>query len=195
MKIKISFLFFAVLTLLFIVDTKGLAVISLLCAALHEMGHILAMICFKNTPDEIVLGIFGIRMQQNKYTLSDLQQGVVVLCGPLVNIALSMISLLISLALEGDTMLMVSAVNLVMALFNLLPIMPLDGGRILTLLLNRFFSERTAQKIMRITCVLLLFALVVSGAFLAIQTGFNVSLLATGAYLCALCIKSIRIGY
>ncbi|MBR5773875.1 MAG: site-2 protease family protein [Clostridia bacterium] len=194
-RVKISFMFFAALTLLFVADSGGLAIITLFCAALHEMGHIIAMVCLGDAPDEIAFGIFGIRIQQNKSMPSVLGQVVIVACGPLVNIVLLIVSLVMNSAIESRFLLMLSAVNLVMAAFNLLPILPLDGGRLLVLLLGSLFIEVTVQKIMRIVCAVLLLALILSGVLLVIKTGVNFSLVVTGAYLCVLCIKSIRIRY
>lgn len=192
-RIKISFLFFAMLTMLFVVDKKGLALITVASVALHELGHIAALCFFKSQPDEIVFGIFGIRIQQNKYILSDFKQAIVVLCGPLVNVVLFAVFFLANLAFEGQILLMISAVNLIMGVFNLLPILPLDGGRILFYLLGLFFDEKIVCGIMRIVCIVLLCVLALLGVLLALKTGLNFSLIATGVYLCILCIKSTRI--
>lgn len=192
-KIKISFLFFAMLTMAFIVDEKQLVILTLLCSALHEMGHICALFLFGSYPDEINFGIFGVRIQQNKYILSELRQAVVVLCGPLVNIILFVLFLLANLAFKSPILLMISAVNFVIGGFNLLPVLPLDGGRILLAVLNFFMSEKTACKIMRIICACVLSVLIFSGILLIIKTGMNISLLATVIYISILCIKSIKI--
>lgn len=194
-RIKISFLFFAMLTMLFVVDKKGLALITVLCVTLHEFGHITALCLFGSQPDEIVFGIFGIRIQQNKYILSDLQQTVVVFCGPLVNAILFATFLVANLVFQKQILLMISAVNLVMGIFNLLPILPLDGGRIMFYLLGLFFIEKTVHRIMRIICIILLFVLILAGSFILLKTGLNISLITTSVYLCVLCIKSIRIRY
>ncbi len=192
-RIKISFLFFAMLTMLFVVDKKGIALITVVCVALHELGHIASLCLFGSQPDGIVFGIFGIRIQQNRYILSEFRQTVVVLCGPLVNLALFAVFLLANIIFQKQILLLISAVNLVMGVFNLLPIMPLDGGRILLSVLSFFFAEKTVRRIMRVICIVLLFALISAGVFLAVKTGLNISLIATSVYICILCIKSIRI--
>lgn len=192
-KIKVSFWFFAMLTMLFVIDKKGVALIALVCVALHELGHIAALCFFDNQPDEIVFGIFGIRIQQNKYILSDFRQTVVVFCGPLVNIVLFFAFLLANLFFEKQIFLIISATNLVMGIFNLLPIIPLDGGRILFYLLGLFLTDKTVRRIMRVICSVMLVVLILAGLFIFFETGLNISLIATSAYLCVLCIKSIRI--
>ena len=133
-KIKISFSFFAVLTLLLAAEGGGAALVSLSCAMLHEMGHILALLCFKSAPDEIYFGIFGVRIRQNKYALPCLKQAVTVLCGPLVNAVLFAFSLMAGFNCRGELFFTFSAVNLVMGTFNMLPVLPLDGGLLLMII-------------------------------------------------------------
>lgn len=192
-RIKISFLFFAVLTMAFAVDKKQIVIITLICSALHEIGHISALFLFGSYPDEIAFGAFGVRIQQNGYTLSDFQQAVVVLCGPLVNIVLFVLLLVANIVFESRILLTVSAVNLVIGVFNLLPILPLDGGRVLFMVLNVFLDQKTACKIMRLICVIVLLVIIFSGFLIILKIGPNISLLATGIYISILCIKSIKI--
>lgn len=194
-RVRVSFLFFAVLTLLFVTDNSQIALLSLICAALHECGHIAALLLFKSAPTEIRFGIFGIRIQHNNYALSDWAQLVISLCGPLVNLALFALSYVASLFWQNQPLIMLCAVNLVMGAFNLLPILPLDGGRALEIVLGRFFPDACVRRIMGAVCVVMISGLILIGTFLAVSTGLNISLLVTGVYLLALCIKSIRIGY
>ncbi len=192
-KIKISFLFFAMLTMVFAMDEKRVAIVTLLSVALHETGHIVALLCFKAYPEEITFGIFGIRILQNKCKLSYSDEAVVVLCGPAVNIVLFVIFGVLNYTFENQILLIISAVNLVVGIFNLLPVLPLDGGRALLVVLNSFFSEKAVQRIMVIVGVLFATTIILLGCFLAFKTGANFSLLATGLYLGIICVKSVRI--
>lgn len=192
-RVRISFLFFAMLTMIFAIDEKGIALITLTSAALHETGHIAALLLLGGSPDEIVFGIFGIRIQQNKYMLSDSRQAVVVLCGPLVNVVLFGAFLAAYVAFGSPFLLTASVVNLVSGAFNLLPIFPLDGGRILLVVLSALLPDGVVCAIMRTISALLILLLVFTGFILVSKTGVNISLLATGIYLGVLCIKSIRI--
>lgn len=192
-RISVSFLFFAMLTMLFAIDERGVALITMISSAIHECGHISSLILLGGCPDEINFGIFGIRIQQNKCMLSDVCQIIVVLFGPLVNLALFAVLLAVYGAFGTQILLTAAAVNLVVGIFNLIPIFPLDGGRLLFMVLSLILSDRAVCIIMRLICVVLLFALLIFGVFLLVKTEGNVSLLATGAYLAVLCIKSVRI--
>lgn len=192
-KVNISFLFFSMLTMIFAIDEKGVALITMISVALHEIGHISALFLLGSRPDEIDFGIFGIRIRQNKYMLSDVGQIMVVAFGPLVNFVLFAVVLVAYLIFESQILLIISAVNIVVGGFNLMPIFPLDGGRILFVILSLFLRKRTVMIIMRLICIVCIFALIILGVFIVRNTGWNFSLLATVGYLAVLCTKSVRI--
>lgn len=192
-RIRISFLFFSMLTMLFAVDEKGIALIALASAVFHELGHIVALFLFGSCPDEICFGIFGIRIQQNKNVLSDFKQGIVVLSGPFVNALIFLIMLMLYSVFQINVFMIISAVNFVSAIFNLIPIFPLDGGRFLLTILSALLTDRATRITMRVICAVCLPLLGFFGIILVRKTGANISLLATGIYLGVLCIKSIRI--
>ncbi len=192
-RVKISFLFFAMITLILTMDRKLVALVAVFSVALHEMGHIVAMGVLKNSPDEIAFGIFGVRIKQSSRIFSARQEFFVVLCGPLVNIILFTVFLLLHLVCEWYVFLVVFAVNFAVGVFNLLPVALLDGGRMTRIILMRFLPEEKTRVAMLaisavVTCVILL-----CGAVLFIKTAANISLFVTGLYLLIMCARSIRI--
>ncbi|HEY8389960.1 MAG TPA: site-2 protease family protein, partial [Clostridia bacterium] len=77
--------------------------------------------------------------------------------------------------------------NIVNALFNLMPVFPLDGGRIMLCLLSKRFPQNKAYKIIRITGIILGSMLLVLFA-VSIFFEFNISFCILGifAFICAL---------
>lgn len=191
--VKISFLFFAMLTVIFAMDEKMISIVAIFSVALHELGHIAAMMVLKKHPAEIYFGIFGVRIKHNTYKLSYGQELFVVICGPLVNAILFVTFFVVYLAFEEYLFLVISAVNLSVGAFNLLPVFALDGGRILQSVLSRFMSAEKTCSVMRLVSVSVSLAVVLAGTLLAVKTGANFSLLATGVYLSVMCIKAIKI--
>ncbi|MCH5298083.1 MAG: site-2 protease family protein [Ruminococcus sp.] len=74
-------------------------------------------------------------------------------------------------------------VNLFLGIFNMLPVLSLDGGQILHLLLSRKIEDIKAQKAVNILTFIFIFPLAVLGFILLFKTKYNFSLLAVCLYL------------
>jgi Zn-dependent protease len=125
------------------------------CVFLHELGHAWAARRFgRPTLDITLLPIGGIARIQGG-TLDPWPDGWIAIAGPLVNFAIAAIlGLGLSVgALPSMDFTKISQMswaqqlliaNLALAVFNLLPLFPLDGGRILRSLLCYFTSRPRA---------------------------------------------------
>lgn len=69
---------------------------------------------------------------------------LVALAGPFTNLVILLISLQLKINVFDG--LMIVYANVLLILFNLLPIYPLDGGRIIKGILHLFFGKRKAEK-------------------------------------------------
>lgn len=116
------FLAFLILTVPFGWITAGL-----LAAIVHEMCHILVIIALKVPIYSVSVGIFGAKI--HTAPLSDTQEFVCAAAGPLG-------SFLCGLLIHRWPM--IALCGLVQGFFNLLPIYPLDGGRMLRCLFRGF---------------------------------------------------------
>ena len=117
------------------------------CVLLHEFGHALAARRYGiRTPDITLLPIGGLA-RLDRMPDSPIQEIVVAIAGPLVNVAIAAV-LWIYLMLTGGFHALNSlghfgtslpmrllAVNVGLVVFNLIPAFPMDGGRILRALL------------------------------------------------------------
>lgn len=121
-----------------------------LFVTLHEYGHCFAAKYVGYSVKEIILiPLGGIALIDSSLGNNPKKDLFVIFCGPMVNIFLSLFFglLLFTLPLEEEswlysTLVFSVAVNLVLAIFNLLPIYPLDGGRIFHSLLQIFIQNR-----------------------------------------------------
>lgn len=99
---------------------------------LHEIGHYLAMRVFKYKD----LGIFFIPLlgafsSGSKTNISQKQNVIILLSGPLPGVIIGLILYYYGLRDENEFLIRTSNIFIFLNLFNLLPIMPLDGGRII----------------------------------------------------------------
>ena len=74
--------------------------------------------------------------------------------------------------------------NLFMLVINLLPVYPLDGGRILFTILKNELSSSTLRVVMKVISVIVIGSISVFGCILVYKTGVNFSVLLTGLFLC-----------
>ncbi|MCI2112819.1 MAG: site-2 protease family protein [Ruminococcus sp.] len=70
-----------------------------------------------------------------------------------------------------------------MGLFNILPVMSLDGGQLLYLILSRFFSDTVSQRIVNVITFIIIFPLATFGFILLFNSKYNFSLLIVCIYL------------
>ncbi len=116
-----------------------------LCVVLHELGHIFTARSFGiKTPDIILLPFGGIARMQ-RMPDKPVQEIIVALAGPAVNVVIAVLILLFTGArldmsqssLTPGTALAIqlATVNIYLALFNLIPAFPMDGGRVLRALI------------------------------------------------------------
>ena len=178
-RIRISYLFAAVLTLFFLYGRDDMFWYAVSVVALHEMGHLLAMWLLQAAPGEIDLCSFGIRISRREAArLSYLQEGLIHLAGPAVNLLICSFCL----AAGGETLRIYGWLHLFTGLFNLLPAGNLDGGNLLSLLGQRFFPVQQ-EWVTKLTSFVVLVPLFTMGLLLVFQNPWNFSLLLTAVYL------------
>ena len=119
----------------------GIGVFVLVSVLVHEAAHALVARAFGASVDHIALTLWGGHTQYRTRQMSTLGSLLVSLSGPLSNLLLAgLCSGTVQLAEPGTVatvFLSVSAwLNLVLAVFNLLPGLPMDGGRALETLLG-----------------------------------------------------------
>lgn len=134
---------------------KDRILLSGLCALLlHEAGHLCMIRLTRKTLTEMEWTPFGARM-----TVADLAETealpafLIALGGPLFSLMGCMLSPLL-LRLEAFSFFFVqdfARFSLAMLALNLLPVLPLDGGRMLAAALSKFFPPQTVRRALLIS--------------------------------------------
>ncbi|MED1792546.1 M50 family metallopeptidase [Brevibacillus nitrificans] len=193
-RIRIHLLFWAVIGLS-IMTGHFLEVLTLFVIVLiHEIGHVAMARELGWTVTEVQLLPFGgVATMEDAYATDPLDEIVVALAGPFLNVVMMAVSYLFWYTgiwtEEWAYFFLIS--NVTIALFNLLPIWPLDGGRIVQAILCWVMPYRQAAIISLTGSTLLAGLLVGLSAW-----ELKINVLVIGVYLLAVNIQAfLRFPY
>lgn len=132
---------------------------SLIIAAIaHELGHIAAICFFGGKLNALRLDALGFSISSSGIS-SVRGEIIILLAGPMCGIALSLLILT-----DYEFMILTGFVSLLLSAYNLLPALPLDGGRALACLLESAQGSEFTTKIMDILGMSIGCVLAFSGA-------------------------------
>lgn len=177
MQVNITFMFWAVITLMLLLDRTNTCFIAVISAFLHEIGHLAVMFIFSSMPEKLTLGVFGMRIDKKENTLSYKKETLVSLAGPIVNFIIFTAFYMIYNFKAEEIFLKISFINLLMGSFNLIPIEPLDGGRAIKNVLSAYCDEQHIDRINDILTFIFLFLLFIVSVFVIKRSGYNFTLL------------------
>ena len=158
--------------------------VALLSVLLHEATHALTAAAFGQPPETVELTPLGAVMRlDDEGRLSPVRRAAMLLAGPAMTLLLCGAAVHLTargiLPVGPGRMLFVS--NLSILMLNLLPVLPLDGGRLLSLLLGAFLPPHAVGKVMRGLGYAAGTALVALNVLIACrQGGWNLSLAFAG---------------
>ncbi len=154
------------------------------CAVLHELGHSVVAQANGYRLDKITLMPFGAVVDGDVEGLKPIDQIKIALAGPFVNLAVSIFFIALWWIYPSCYPFTEVAVTtgLSLALVNLIPAYPLDGGRVVFALLCLYASKDKAQKICKITGVILALCLIAL-YFATVKSVNNISILFFGGFV------------
>ncbi|MGM9613095.1 MAG: site-2 protease family protein [Butyricicoccus sp.] len=126
-------------------DDSGVAPLFFAAAALHEIGHALAVYACGGTVTVFRLTALGGVMRYRLPKLSMLNDIWIAAAGPLTGIGIAWLAAQLGWYRFAGA-------NLLLSMLNLLPVRPLDGGQIVSALLH----GRQMQLALEVICCLLL---------------------------------------
>ncbi|CAN5430016.1 hypothetical protein BH11MYX1_BH11MYX1_49790 [soil metagenome] len=158
-ELNLSFLMLLGLVFVAFGGFAGVVVVCLAFASivLHELGHAFVARSKGVRIAGIELGFFGgaAKMIDLPKTAND--ELAIAAAGPVVSLVLAGLGLGLGAITHVSILAWIGWTNLILAAFNLIPALPMDGGRILRALLTRKFdyvrATDVAVKVARITAI------------------------------------------
>lgn len=159
MQITINLQIFLFIILFLLTKQIELYALIMFFALIHECGHIFAGLILKLKPKKLDIMPFGLAVTFESYgykKLVETKKILIALAGPLTNILICVIALFIHIDQNVKQTIIYS--NILVALFNLIPIYPLDGGRILKGLIkskykNNIIADTIVNKISNVLAI------------------------------------------
>lgn len=142
----------------------GVFVNSIVCVLLHEFGHAFVGQKLGYKLSKISLMPYGAKLSGSEKQIDADDDIKISLAGPFVNVILIILCFVLYLIFPSlyDVLKGFVSVNIYTLLFNLLPVFPLDGGRLFVAIMSKKISRTKALKISKIvgyTITALLFVL------------------------------------
>lgn len=131
-KFKISPFVIITLIICYFLGSLPMIIIGFLSVLIHELAHALAAkLCGYEILSIEILPIGAIARIDGLFEKSPASETIIAVSGPLMSLIISLVSYSLYAFYPIEIINLFMKVNLSIALFNMLPAMPLDGGRIL----------------------------------------------------------------
>ena len=189
MRFRIDLKIFILIILFWLTKQIEVYAYIMIFAFIHELGHLITGLIVGMKPEKIEIMPFGVsisfKINPKEYNLK-IKKIIVALAGPLTNFLIILIAG--NLKIDIFKSLIIIYTNFLIMIFNLLPIYPLDGGRVLNGILYIIFGKRKAEKYTNIISKIAVSAITIisSIAVLYIQ---NIAIILIDIYLWYLIIK------
>lgn len=165
---------FLLLAAWFVLANGWKPLLTVLCAAaVHELGHWITLRRMGAAVTGFRLSVLGAVLETDSRRLSYGAELAAVLAGPAANL---LAALVLTALVPGRWSAVVGA-NLLLCLFNLLPILPLDGGRALYLLVSWPAGPAAGESAVRWLGAVTAAALAAGLGYVMLRTGGSLWLL------------------
>lgn len=206
MRLKIDLKIFLFLFLFLLTSQIEMYIILMIFAIIHELGHLVAGLILKFKPEEVKLTPVGLQIRfkidSREYNEKikearslNIKKAIIALAGPLTNLIIAVVTIIIGYfnANIQNTCIyqIIIYANFLIAMFNLIPIYPMDGGRVLKELLKIFIGSKKAYKITYIVSKTILILLTAVASILVLYI-HNIAIVIILAYLWYLEVIEIR---
>ncbi len=193
-NITVSVPFVLLLSVMYLFDENNAFLPVVASIIIHEAAHIIALRMCGGRAEGIELKAFGIRINTPELKLMPYKAEIAIAAaGPIAGGITAAVFGVISLVFNVNYFDFFIGVNVIMSAINLLPIYPLDGGRIALSSCLLLLPLRFAKIIYFLLNITFSVLCVLVCLFLAIKKAMNPSLLIFAGYLAVRAVKNREI--
>ena len=161
MQIKVDLKIFIAILIFLLTEQLNIYIVFMLFAIIHELGHVLTGIILGFKPKNIEVLPIGISacfyMQCDDYNKKInyanrfvLKKVIISCAGPITNFIIAIIFYFFDFSIFNISREFIIYTNLIIGIFNLIPIYPLDGGRIIKNILHIKIGLKESYKYSKI---------------------------------------------
>ncbi len=199
MQIKVNLKIFIFIIIFLIINKINIYSLIMLFAILHELGHLICGLIFRFKVEKISILPVGVSMifkvpidkyneKVGKASKIELNKIIISLAGPLTNFLIALIFYICNFKIFENQNMNIIYSNILIGVFNLIPIYPLDGGRILKGYLHIIVGNKKSIIATNVISNITLSVLTAISS-IAILYFKNISILIIIAYLWIIVIK------
>lgn len=207
MSIKLDLKIFLFLLLFLITSQLEMYLLLMIFACIHELSHLALGIFLGFKPHELKITPVGLQVsfeikcdeynqKVKKGNVLGIKKAIIASAGPIMNFLIVSVIVILSMFnkinIQNSIYTNIVFANTLIGLFNLIPIYPLDGGRILNEILHIYIGLKESYKYTHIisTVTIILITVAASIAILYLQ---NISIVIIIVYLWGLVIREDRV--
>lgn len=161
-------------------------ILAFISIFLHEISHI--VVAKKNGCkfNNFKIHIYGTNAEFiNIDELSKKEKAQIYLAGPCMNLAIAFIFFLVGLIINNSIIDKIININLSLLFFNILPAYPLDGSRILEIILSeKILYKKVNDIISKISYIIAMFLITITLIVFIYSKSLNVSLIVAAIIIC-----------
>lgn len=170
--LRVSVSFWVIFAVAAIISPLQVVVSVLLAATMHECGHLILLRLLHVPVEGLRLSALGAEIfSRGTQRLSYGGELLVTLAGPAVNLLMAVIFAQISLRTQWLNGYLFAGTNIILGAYNLLPILPLDGGRILYLVTAFYLGPMVGDAVAAVVGTVCALSLLVLGIYLSVVSG------------------------